>query len=152
MSMRISAIWFLVFIEKLRGYPRFTSQTLNSFQPVFLKLCGPYCIIFFFFWELWIWEVLLTFPLLLLSNNCFVQAHYTPEVQIKFHLSVISLACWHLWVKAVKLSFLHGRGERMTQCISGSVSFYRIFAPDSSSFPDSAVWAVLRGGGWMSCQ
>ena len=121
MSMRISTIWFLVFIEKLRGYPLSNPQTLNSCQPFFLKLCGPYCFFFFFFWELWIWVVFLTFPLLPLSNNCFVQVLYSLEVQIKFHLSVISLACWYLWVKAVKLSLLPGRGERMTRFISGSV-------------------------------
>ena len=100
----------------------FSLSSWNFVNPVvvfcFLFL---FLFLFLFFWELWIWVVLLTFPLLPHSNNCFVQALYSPKVQIKFHLSVISLACWHLWVKAVRLSLLPGRGERMTQFISGSV-------------------------------
>ena len=74
-------------------------------------------------WILWTccWFEVGFLPLLPLSNNCFVQVLYSLEVQIKFHLSVISLACWYLWVKAVKLSLLPGRGERMTRFISGSV-------------------------------
>ena len=115
--------------------------------------------LFVCFWELWIWVVFLTFPLLPHSNNCFVQAFYSPEVQIKFHLSVISLACWHLWVKAVKLSLLPRRGERMTRFISGSVPltmwhmFWR-FLQDFCPRRQFLSWQciVLRGDGWMSCQ
>ena len=161
MSMQISTIWFLVFIEKLHGYLLFTPQTLNSCQSSFLKLCGPFCVCLFVCLFLRIVNLsgLPYFPLLPHSNNCFVQAFYSPEVQIKFHLSVISLACWHLWVKAVKLSLLPRRGERMTRFISGSVPltmwhmFWR-FLQDFCPRRQFLSWQciVLRGDGWMSCQ
>ena len=126
-------------------------QFIIDFRDIYQSRDLPFCISFEWCWYLH-------------SSNCFVPALYSPEVQIKFHLSVIILTCWHPRVKAVRLSLIPGRGRKEDDPIHFwiSTSDHVAYALEvfkgswpQKSLPFQTVWCDLfweAPEGWMSCR